>query len=433
MSAVVANGVVLSDSMYRNRPPFQTFLQSDRNAGGTPMFRADADRLVRQRKLPTLIGRKDVESFKDPQNPSDPAFKQWNDEGDHRADVPLRAVDGALDPISGFISVGGELFKKTGRVRMPSMVQITTAPHHTTPQSANSVRLRSAAAPPETRRATERDPGTPYPWNSTRVLDASIRAQLGGWTSDRDPRVVEAEKKGQKPKSDSDDLMDKLVHQYVYTTTMQRFNKDVPWDGTLRPKQWPPVSTLEKRPDMIAIPRTKKQNGNDHCCSDAQIYGRSWDALQTRRGYYKTGIPVPGIVFCSPCPRARQIPLYSGCIGGGNLEDIDNCGEGFTPYTVKRQPMPWPTDTAHRPNIPKYTGCTLYRSKTSLNLDPAHSHDSPLGMATTAETHKLTRAEHITPGFMHEGPMSKMVTTVPPYNPFNKLRKVEVVTVNAQS
>ena len=41
-------------------------------------------------------------------------------------------------------------------------------------------------------------------------------------------------------------------------------------------------------------------------------------------------------------------------------------------------------------------------------------------------------AEYVTPEFMHEGPMSKMVTTVPPYNPFNKLRKVEVVTVNAQ-
>ena len=180
MSAVVATGVVLSDSMHRNRPPFQTFLQSDANAGGTPMSRADSERLARQRKLPTLIGRKDVDSFKDPQNPSDPSFKQWNDEGDYRADVPLRAVDGALDPISGFLSVGGELFKKTGRVGMPTMVQITTAPHRTTPQTTNSIRMRSAAAPPETRRETERDPGSPYPWNSTKVLDASIRAQLGG-------------------------------------------------------------------------------------------------------------------------------------------------------------------------------------------------------------------------------------------------------------
>ena len=177
MSAAVATGVVLSDSMHRDRPPFETFLQSDTTKSGTAMCRAEAERLARQRKLPTLIGRKEVDSFKHPQ---DPAFKQWNDEGDFRAAVPLRAVDGALDPISGFISVGGELFKKTGRVGMPSMVQITTAPHCVTPQSANSIRLRSAAAPPETRRTAERDPGSPYPWNSTRVLDSSIRAQLGG-------------------------------------------------------------------------------------------------------------------------------------------------------------------------------------------------------------------------------------------------------------
>ena len=37
-----------------------------------------------------------------------------------------------------------------------------------------------------------------------------------------------------------------------------------------------------------------------HCVfsiSNFQIYGRSWDAVQTRRGYYKTGIPIPGIVL----------------------------------------------------------------------------------------------------------------------------------------
>ena len=37
---------------------------------------------------------------------------------------------------------------------------------------------------------------------------------------------------------------------------------------------------------------------------------------------------------------------FSGCIGGVNLDEIDNANEPFDPLTVKRVSLPRYTDTA---------------------------------------------------------------------------------------
>ena len=181
MTEVVAQNTVLSDSTFRTRPHFNTILMTDSNAMGNAVQQIEQKRLQRQMKFPSTVGRKDVDSFKDTVNLSDRAFKKWNDEGDHRPNAPFRSCDNILDPLCGFVSIAGDVDRNTGHTRINSLVQLTKTPQSGTPQEKNSIRAHIPAAPPETKRYTENDPGTPYNWNSRKMSDATIRANLGGW------------------------------------------------------------------------------------------------------------------------------------------------------------------------------------------------------------------------------------------------------------
>ncbi len=180
MAESVANNIVLSDSTFRTRPNFSTILLSDANAMGNSVQQIKQKRIERQMKFPKLIGRQEVDSLKTPQNLTNQAFKRWNDEGDHRPDAPFRSCDNIIDPVSGFVSIAGDKDRNTGHTRINSLVQLTHTPQSGTPQGKNSIRKHLEAAPPETQRFTENDPGSPYAWNSKKMLDASIRAKLGG-------------------------------------------------------------------------------------------------------------------------------------------------------------------------------------------------------------------------------------------------------------
>ena len=176
----VAKGTVLSDSLLRTRPTFASLLMSDANANGNSVQQIQEKRRIRQMKFPSVVGRSDVDSFKEAQNPTSLSYMRYNDEGDYRVAGPLRACDNILDPVSGLVSVAGDVDRGTGHGRVRSLVQLPHAPHSATPQTRHSVRLHLTAAPPETRRQTEHDPGAPYLWNSRQVLDGAIRGKLGG-------------------------------------------------------------------------------------------------------------------------------------------------------------------------------------------------------------------------------------------------------------
>ena len=180
VEVVKSNQVNLSDSNLKTRPLFQTYMMSDANAQGNDVQQIKEKRLSRQMKFPSLIGRRDVDSFKDPQNPSDNAFKRWNDEGDYRPAAPFRSCDNIVDPVSGFVSVAGDVDRNTGHTRLAPLVQLNTTPQSYNPRYYNSIRVNSLSAPPETNRLTEYDQGTPYAWNSKQVMDATLRANLGG-------------------------------------------------------------------------------------------------------------------------------------------------------------------------------------------------------------------------------------------------------------
>ncbi|KAL8617666.1 hypothetical protein ACOMHN_064920 [Nucella lapillus] len=424
MAEVIATQTVLADSQEKTRPHFSTYLMTDANAGGHSVAQIEAKRRLRHMKFPSLRGRHDVDSFQT--ELQDKAFKKWNDDGDHHAEAPYRSCDNIIDPVSGFVSAGGDADRNTGHDRIRSLVQLNRTPQSSAPASQHSVRSKEPAAPPELRRENTWSPGAPTAWNSRKTSDIWIRSQLGGWTSDHDPRKPAPELTRSKsmyiakpPSETSKTSRDHLALQYMYSPTTQRSYAEVPWDSMLAPKIWPPISTAENKPDQISHRWGNKKY--DPAAQEWQNTGRAWDWFQRRHGHYKT----QPINFASPCPRVQQIPLYGGCIGAENLEEVDNPAEPFQPFTIKRVSLPRSADTAHRPNIPGYKGCTLWQG----HYAPANTHPPPEPsiQPMTSLIHKPFPSPQVS-GARREAEMSRMVTLVPPCNPFNTIDKHEVVS-----
>ncbi|XP_077438589.1 uncharacterized protein spmip7 [Vanacampus margaritifer] len=107
------------------------------------------------------------------------------------------------------------------------------------------------------------------------------------------------------------------------------------------------------------------------------------------------------ISFCSGCARSGQIPLFTGTICSENMDNIDNMEEDFRPLTLKRSIVPPYTPTARRTTIPGYAGKAAYANTTA---------NSVLDMHRTLETKGR-------PVFGRVAPLSRMVTTVSPFNP----------------
>lgn len=368
-------------------------------------------------KFPSLSGRKDVDSFQEDVN-ANIGFKKWNDDGEYHANAPYRTFDNIVDPTSGFVSVGGDVDRKTGHTQIRSLVQLNKTPQAVTPRGQSSIR-KDVAAPPELKREATWSPGAPTMWNSKKTLDISIRSKLGGWTSDVDPREAASNRPhGSKLTSPEGkrSSRDQLALKYMYGTSTQRGYEEVPWDHFTPAKQWAPTTTAEDKPDQISQRWQNKRY--DSKAQEWQAVGRGLDWFLPRKCYYKD----QPINFSSPCPRRDQIPLYSGCIGAENLDEMDNAQQPFKPYTVMRSAVPKPSDTAHRPNIPGYEGCTLWQGYYA----PAHSQHRQYLQPTTKAMHKEhpaeSPAEH-----KRNGQMSKMVTLVPPCNPFNSVKDERVM------
>ena len=108
-------------------------------------------------------------------------FKQiWNDDGDHHAEAPYRTYDNIIDPVSGFVSAGGDVDRNTGHTRIRSLVQLNRTPQSAAPCDQHSIRTREQAAPPDLKRDNTLAPGGPTAWNSRSTSDSWIKSQLGG-------------------------------------------------------------------------------------------------------------------------------------------------------------------------------------------------------------------------------------------------------------
>ncbi|XP_005109934.1 spermatogenesis-associated protein 48 [Aplysia californica] len=413
MAEVINDRSVLSDSNTKPRPNFQTYMVTDSNARGHAVHQIEEKRRLRHMKFPSLKGRHDVDSFQENVD-SNVGFKRWNDEGEYHANAPYRTYDNTVDPTSGFVSAGGDVDRQTGHTQIRSLVQLNKTPQAMTPRGQNTVR-KEPAAPPELKREATWSPGVPTQWNSRKTSDIWMRSKLGGWTSDVDPRVTSAGRPQTSPEEQTRSSRDKLALKYMYGTSTQRGYEEVPWDHFLAPKMWPPTVTTEEKPDNISHRWHNKRY--DPAAQEWQAVGRGLDWFLPRKGYYKD----ESVTFCSPCHRTQQIPLYSGCIGAENLVELDNAKEPFHPYTVKRSAIPRPSETAHRPNIPLYSGCTLWQGYYA----PAHSKpaDREYLQPTTTTFHKSIPVEQTPVDHKRNAQMSKMITLVPPCNPFNSMEK----------
>lgn len=178
MADVCAPGPVLADSNLKTRPGFRTFLYTDANAGGHAVHQIEEKRRIRHMKFPSLKGRADVDSFQE--DLTNIAYKRWNDTGDFRAEAPYRDYDNIVDPVSGFVSAGGDVDRNTGHQKIRSLVQLNDTPQSAAPTTKDSDRKKEVSAPPELRRSNTYEPGAPSAWNSRKTSDIWIRSQLGG-------------------------------------------------------------------------------------------------------------------------------------------------------------------------------------------------------------------------------------------------------------
>lgn len=289
MAEIVSVRQTLSDSMFKTRPVTHTFYRSDNNVGGTAVSTIEEKRRQKQLRLPLSRGKTDVESFSKAATPEH--FKQHYDEGDNRPPAPYRSFENFVDPVSGFMSAGGDADRNTGHNRISLMVHLNDKPNAQDIRKINSIRVGKLAAPPDTLRETVKDPGAPYNWNGRGMLDVSIRNGLGGWTSTKDPN--ESEKRA---KTAEESLRDKLALRYRYTSSTQRSFEHVPWDQMLAHKKWKPTHTLEIAADPIR--QSTLKNRYESRASDWQRQDlRHWDSNQIRKGYYKKNGPVPGVVL----------------------------------------------------------------------------------------------------------------------------------------
>ncbi|KAG8572285.1 hypothetical protein GDO81_012001 [Engystomops pustulosus] len=213
-------------------------------------------------------------------------------------------------------------------------------------------------------------------------------------------------------KNDSSCLKEDLVRKFMYTTSTQRAFEDVPWDMKLPAKLQPPETTIEKMPDQVSQRFTLKRYESQP--EIWQVASGMWDRFQTRmfHGHKKPKD------FISPYPRMDHIPGYCGFTGSTNSEDIDNPNTDYFSFTKVRNMEPQYTNTAHTPNIPGYTGRVYW-----IAIHPAHSKDPSYLLPSDTNINRSFPGSRIGTAFKHRGPLSRMVTTVSPYNPFTKVEK----------
>ncbi|XP_072364970.1 protein SPMIP7 isoform X1 [Scyliorhinus torazame] len=366
-----------------------------------------------QTVIPYVRGPEDRHFFTSFQEQDNAAFARWSPDSSAPDDLyplaPHRHEVQLLDISSGFKSAGHSAESCTKRI--PNLAFYR--------EPGGECRARTAI-PIDIQQQSQSSR-----WNSRSVSSAAIRARVGGWTSPvrvtPPPHSVPDSLKTHNFNFNVDPSVqtsydatpesarDATARKYMFTTTTQRSYEDVNWDCKLGPKI--KSDTIQ---DKIADPMSrhatlKRYDPSPHMWQAVSGHGY-WDKTQSRP---LSAVAKP-ITFSSLFPRIHQIPLYSGSVGGNNLEDVDNPYTEFTPYTVPRTEKPRHTDTTHCPNIPGYTGTRQWtgtESKKSsfsrlFHPPPQRVYGIPHG------TEKLL--EH-----QRQSPFSKMMTTVSPHNPFH--------------
>ncbi|XP_026165568.1 spermatogenesis-associated protein 48 [Mastacembelus armatus] len=338
---------------------------------------------------------------------ADAAFARLHAPAEHVALAPSRHDVPLLDPCTGQLSAGAEAdLGIKGRQKFIHLPHVASA----------------LWIPPGSRERPETAPSSicidlseDKAWNSRRIPDAVLRTRFSG--SDSPVKVQPLSLRTSSTAAlHSSSLPDKhtepqdgfcpdlrlwmdnatAVQRYRYTSATQRSYKEVGWDTKLPRRLKAPETTPEKLADPVSErPSSRRYNSQPQLW---QCIGAEWSRQQLRS---RIDAKKP-ILFCSGCPRSGQIPLYTGTIGSENMDNIDNPGEDFHPLTLKRNVMPPYTPTSHRPTIPGYTGKAVYLTSAA---------SSPECISRVFGESGRVVAGHVTP-------LSRMVTTTHPSNPF---------------
>ncbi|NXU23107.1 SPT48 protein, partial [Thalassarche chlororhynchos] len=260
----------------------------------------------------------------------------------HRDDVPL------VDPCSGFVSPGEDAYLQpnVGRA-IESLVDYSDwKPHQRVPitgkrgQPAHRRQMILLEETSQDRR-----------WNSRAVPAASVRARLRGWRTPvkvapalPDQNHIFAFCMDPNLKASVCDPFarwrEEKARDYFYKSNTQKAYEEVPWDNTLPSKIQPPESTVEVLADPVSQCFTKRRYNPEPEIS--QVVGGFWDRFQTR----SFTSPQRPVDFVSRSSRTCHIPLYTGCVGAVNFEDIDNADVDLIPLNHVRTSKPRYTSTA---------------------------------------------------------------------------------------
>ncbi|KAM8858716.1 protein SPMIP7 [Spinachia spinachia] len=303
---------------------------------------------------------------------ADSAFARCHGPAEHvnlapsRDDVPL------LDPCCGHLSAGAEvdLGIRGFKEGLPTAANTT----------AICVDLREDKA-----------------WNSRRIPEGVLRARLTGST---DPVKVPSHslrastnamslngfpfKYAGTQASYSCDTgpwrhNSLAVVRYRYTSATQRSYEEVCWDTKLPPRLKAPDTTLEKSTGPVSELTSRRRNGNR-------------PQLGKRMGAEWRSQPLgPRIGATKPSSHSED------------MQNIDNMDAHFHRLTLKRSIMPPYVPTAGRTTFPGCTG----------KAADAHSAEATVSVPAVSSPAHSSR-----PAFGRAAPMSRMVTTVTPCNPF---------------
>ncbi|XP_003463518.2 protein SPMIP7 [Cavia porcellus] len=403
--------------------------------------------LLRKMNMPFVKGVEDRHDFGRFEKKGNPAFLKFHPYppsvlpdyhlhhpypppfGPNYALSPLRDDTPLGDPCSSLMSPGGDADLKPGIGRaIPNLGSFNDVkPQHRVPRpdtGFQSTIKRQTILLQELQQDRR--------WNSRKVLDISIRARLGGWTS---PVRVTPSQTHQEQSSisrrnvleeeeahvdDGEPLVpsnkEYNVKDSVYKSSTQKAYEAVPWDKMLPPKLDPEETTVEKAADLVSQSCTLKRY--ESAPAITQMVSGLWDRFQTRR----FSAPAKPISFVNPSSRSKYIPLYSGHLPAADSDALDDpCGD-IMALPQPRRSKPLYTNTSRAANIPGYTGKVHF-----MATQPANSNIPSTSPSPNSELHRTLRKEMRVDLFRHQGPLSRMVTTVRPYNPFNRKEKETVL------
>ncbi|KAG1950600.1 spermatogenesis-associated protein 48 [Pimephales promelas] len=318
--------------------------------------------------------------------------------------VPLRDYLTLIDPCSGQLSAGAQV-RLEAKSRTPFIETVYTPSDLWVPAGARD----RPQTPPIRPSALIYDKSEHKRWNSWVKPEATLKAKIGGWTtaqSTEHPSQDSHEINAGPGPSLLFDSRATAARRYIYTSAAQRGYENVDWDSKLPPRHKPPTTTLEKMADPVSQRFALKRY---HSRPEPwQAIGSRWNKHQLR-ATFNTRKPIS---FTSPFPKSAHVPLFCGTVGSENMDSVDVPEEDFVPLTVLRTTVPPHTPASYQTAIPGYTGKAKFdRPQTSDDSLPSLPYTPP----QTAGSRPGTWSS---PHYGRKAPLSGMITTVPPGNPY---------------